>query len=336
MNGRSIRILGLFAALATGGLACEVPPVEVAAKYVVAREHGYGREAYGLLSRADRDVRAYRDFRRRRVKSVERRVDRLLARTTDVRAREVSTKGRGAQVAVEIDRVDVNDASRQLIARDLEAAGTDAARRLRRAELPVTTSTETIVLVREPRGWRVFLDLEGQDETERRREVARLRRLGQARMRAGDYRWAIETYETVAKLLPGDRDLEDALKVLRALTDKKAVARRRAERARAYRPKVAVSRVRVRGREVFGEVRNQGDQGLDRVEITVVGLDRNGVPIVQTKTRAVDVDADGRPLPTEHARRFRATFDEPPEGWTGAVEVEVTEVRLTPHDPHGH
>ncbi len=331
-------VAGLGVAMLLGG--CEVPPEAVAERYVVAREHGHARQAYGMLCQADRDVRAYRDFKRRQVVDVEERIDRLLARRTKVTTRLTDRAGRGAKVRVDIVRVDVTDSSRQLIAADLKSKGPGIASRLQKADLPTRTSTETVTLLHEGGAWRVFLDLPTKDRVARQARLESLKRRGRLRMHEGQLAWATELYEAAAELAPDDTKVKHALRVLGALTDEEVARRSAHQVALAYRSKVGVSRIKVVGRRVTGEVRNTGDRALDEIELLVIGLDREGAPITQVTVfpvrRAPRGDQAATPrLSAGLARRFAATFDDPPAGWTGKVKVRVVQVRLaTPSSGH--
>ena len=225
-------VVGLGAAVLGG---CEVLPEEVAERYVVAREHGHARQAYGMLCQADRDVRAYRDFKQRRVVDVEERIDRLLARRTKVTTRVTEQAGRGAKVRVDIVRVDVTDSSRQLIAADLKNKGPGTASRLQKADLPTRTSSETVTLLHEGGQWRIFLDLPTKDRVARQAELDGLKRRGRLRMHEGQLAWATELYEAAAALAPDDAKVKHALRVLGALTDEE-IARRSAHRGGAGVP----------------------------------------------------------------------------------------------------
>ncbi|MEO1339404.1 MAG: hypothetical protein AAFV29_27440, partial [Myxococcota bacterium] len=179
---------------------CAVEPDIVAQQYTVACEHGFARQAYGLLSQDDRDVRAYNDFRNERVVAVEERIARLLARRSKVTAELIQQEGRQARVAICVTRVDVGPNSRQLIADDLESNGPGVASRLQKLDLPIRTSTRTLDLVREPGGWRVFLGLAQADAAAATAEVVRLKRLGEQRMARGHIEWALDTYEAAAAM----------------------------------------------------------------------------------------------------------------------------------------
>ena len=318
------------ALLIFGGACAAPPPDDVARDYVVACEHGHPRAAYALVSLLDRDVRAFRDFQRSEVRNVDDRADRILARRTKVKVRTVEADSRQARVYVETKRVDVSEGSHRLLAAELEDDGAVVASRLRRLDLPIRTSTATLNLRREAGQWRVFLDLATRDERSRRDEVARLKQLGRRRLASGQFGWARETYESAQRLAPGDRAIEHALSVLSTLGDQQAQAERQSQLARAYRTKIVVDGVRVRNNRITGEVRNTGDQPLAEVELTITGLDGDGLPITEVTAYPVRVSASrvGKPLLAGHARRFESMFESPPRAWKGAVEVRVTQIRF--------
>ena len=311
----------VLVALCGAVAACGTPPEDVAERFVVAREHGYARQAYDLLSQPDRDVRAYRAFERAQVRTVDERVERLLARRTKVRVEPVEVVRRTARMAVELVRVDVSEGSRKLIASEL-ADGPAVASRLQKLDLPTKTSTESLRLVKEAAGWRVFLDLERQDKAARQSEVARLKRLGRSRMQDGHLDWARETYESAQRLAPSDPVIRHAIAALRSA--------RTIDEAAAYRAKVVVDRVKVRARRITGEIRNTGDRSLGDVEVTVTGLDGRGAAVTEASARPVRVEGGGSVFLPGHSRPFVVDFLQPPAAWKGAVEVRVTAVRFSP------
>ena len=299
---------------------CDAAPAEVAIQYVVAREHGHPRQAYALLSQDDRDVRAFRDFAKRRVRSIDDRVDRLLARRTKVRGRLIESDAKSAKVDIETVQVDIEGNARRLIADDLAENGPGIASRLQRMELPVVTANETISLVREAGDWRVFLDLSQGDRAAAARRLDDLKRRAGQRARHGQLEWARELYQRAAEIAPKDRQVQHALHGLQTVT----------EAALEYRAKVTVNSVRVEGQVVSAELQNHGRRDLDEVELLVVALDDAGAPVIEVPVVPVRYPKSDERLAAGRSLKWKATIPGSFSRWTGKVDIRVVRVRLAP------
>lgn len=105
----------------------------------------------------------------------------------------------------------------------------------------------------------------------------------------------------------------------------------------AYISNVAVGKVEV-GKTVldepgvFGELKNNGDRILAKVEITIYFLDAQGNPVSEKTYTPVNEGAqnfgmsDTSALKPRYARKFGYKADEAPSDWSKKVRVEVTKV----------
>jgi|SRR6266850_5443663 len=113
----------------------------------------------------------------------------------------------------------------------------------------------------------------------------------------------------------------------------------KAPETNAYLSKVIVRNISV-GKSVldklgvWGEVKNTGDRSLDKVEITIFFLNREGRRIHEKTYHPVLVsefsfgDSNG-PLKPGYAQKFGVKADDAPSEWANKVEIEVTDVRFS-------
>lgn len=105
----------------------------------------------------------------------------------------------------------------------------------------------------------------------------------------------------------------------------------------AYISNVAISKVEV-GKTildeagVFGELKNNGDKTLDKVEITIYFLDKEGNPISEKTYSPINASAqnfgmsDTSALKPKYSRKFGYKADDAPSDWSKKVRVEITKV----------
>jgi len=99
----------------------------------------------------------------------------------------------------------------------------------------------------------------------------------------------------------------------------------------AYINNVTVSRVEV-GKTIlgapgiFGEVKNNGNKTLGKVEITIYFLDKQGNPISE-KTYS-PVNNSTSPLKPNYSQKFGYEADDAPSDWSKKITVKVTKVQF--------
>ncbi len=81
---------------------------------------------------------------------------------------------------------------------------------------------------------------------------------------------------------------------------------------------------------VFGEIKNDGDRTLKKVEIIIYYLDSADVPIFEEKYWPVsDLSlSDNSPLKANYARKFGYLTRNAPSDWSGEVRVEITNIEF--------
>ncbi len=108
----------------------------------------------------------------------------------------------------------------------------------------------------------------------------------------------------------------------------------------AYTNSIAVNNVKVgetmfEGMGFFGEIKNNGNRTLDKVEITVYFLDKQDTPIYEETYSPVNVgqpnfglsDANS-PLKPAYSRKFGYKAKDAPSEWAKNVRVQVTSVKF--------
>lgn len=107
----------------------------------------------------------------------------------------------------------------------------------------------------------------------------------------------------------------------------------------AYISNIAVTKVEVAKTilnepGVFGEIKNNGDRTLDKIEITVYYLDSQGNPVSEKTFTPVNEGAqtygmsDASALKPRYGRKFGYEAKEAPSDWSKKVNVQVTKVQF--------
>lgn len=89
------------------------------------------------------------------------------------------------------------------------------------------------------------------------------------------------------------------------------------------------------GPAFWGEMKNNGEKTLRRVEITVYCLDEAGKPVFEKAYYPVSVPVSffnssehDKLLKPNYGRKFGYRLDSVPSAWAGKIDVKVTEVEI--------
>lgn len=87
------------------------------------------------------------------------------------------------------------------------------------------------------------------------------------------------------------------------------------------------------GLEVSGIIRNLGNRTLNKVEITIYFLDKDGWPIFEETYSPVWVSeysfgTSNKPLKPDYSRRFGYSIDDVPSDWAKKVKAKITDIRF--------
>jgi hypothetical protein len=110
-----------------------------------------------------------------------------------------------------------------------------------------------------------------------------------------------------------------------------------AAEASAYMSSIGLVGVRVgdglTGKGVFGEVKNNGNRILSKVEITIYCLGDDNKPVFEKTYTPVLVSSfslgdANEPLKSGYSRKFGVRLDDAPSDWAGDVNVKITGVEF--------
>jgi len=87
------------------------------------------------------------------------------------------------------------------------------------------------------------------------------------------------------------------------------------------------------GLGVSGIIRNLGNRTLNKVEITIYFLDKDGWPIFEETYSPVWVSeysfgTSNKPLNPDYSRRFGYSIDDVPSDWAKKVKAKITDIRF--------
>jgi hypothetical protein len=85
--------------------------------------------------------------------------------------------------------------------------------------------------------------------------------------------------------------------------------------------------------EVSGIIRNLGNRTLNKVEIIIYFLDKDGMPIFEETYSPVWVSeysfgTSNKPLKPNYSRRFGYSIDDVPSDWAKKIKAEITDIRF--------
>ena len=159
---------------------------------------------------------------------------------------------------------------------------------------------------------------------------------GEARQAKYDKKYgkAIENYKKIAEIDPSGPfasvDKKKAEEKIAELKKKKE----RKEAQQAYREKISVNDARVKSfygnKRVVGEIKNDGDTPLNKVELGIKFFDKDGNEVHQdTRTVVYASDKMAKAFKPGHSKKFRHYPHEAPDAWDGEnVEVNVATVEF--------
>ncbi len=85
--------------------------------------------------------------------------------------------------------------------------------------------------------------------------------------------------------------------------------------------------------EISGIIRNLGKRTLNKVEMIIYFLDKDGMPIFEDTYSPVWVSeysfgVSNKPLKPNYSRRFGYSIDDVPSDWAKKVRAEITDIRF--------
>lgn len=316
------------------------PPEKVLAAYLDATKAGNWDAAYAHISTQDQAVKPLATYKS------ELTADNVFAAAvlskTSYKVLSVERQGSRATASVEVTSPDLSGLFAQMIGSAFASAfgGKGAAdlqkqmaEKLQTANLPTKTEKEEFALVREDKGWRVFLDWATK------KQLASL--LAEAEQLRKDKKLpaARDKYDAVLKL---DSKLVDAQKARDELGREIAAF---AEK-QVYVANVELYDLKARYYETYLErrapgvefkLRNKGTRTLRKVEVTVYFEDASGAVIAEQEYNPVLVTkysfGDNKPLKPNYIwqlerGKFYQAKSVPNEWKEGAVKAKITDIEF--------
>jgi hypothetical protein len=307
-------------------------PEDVLTQYLNSYYKGSYSEAYTLLSAEDRKYKTQVIFEEGLKKNP---VENLILDKTSFNIKEVIVNGSNAKATVEISSPDLTRMGAELMAIFFSSALKDKldfkemegviAKKLQDKSLPISTSIQKINLLKEEDGWKVSFNFEGIEKSQ---EVAEQAELLEKKKK---YEEAKVKYQEATSL---DENNKLALSKLETI-DNKIVA---FNTKKAYFDKIEVRNVSqgtTTSNEdgVFGEIKNNGDKTLSKVEITVYCLDKSDkvvfeksyYPVLVTK---YSFGGDNAPLKPNYSKKFGYKLDDAPSDWNKKITVSITDIEF--------
>ena len=307
-------------------------PKDVLTKYLNSFFKGNYSQAYDLLSAKDRNFKNQKEYESQ---FNDNPFSKILEGKISFNIKEIKVNGDSAEATVEITAPD----TRKIVAEIMGMAFASAfggrkddkemqkmvTEKFKDKSLPKTTVTQTWDLVKDKEGWRVFLNWEGQKKaveiSEQATQLENSKNFEEAKAK---YQEALSLDKnnktTQGKLAEIDKTIE----IYKA--------------KKFYFDKIEVRNVHL-GTDfignvgVFGEVKNNGDKTLKKVEVTAYCSDKNDKiifektyhPILVTEYSFAD---DNTPLKPNYSRRFGFKLNDAPSDWSKKVKVSVTDVEF--------
>jgi hypothetical protein len=334
-------------------------PQDVLSKYLDAKLKGQSEQAYAYISSVDQSVTSKEEY------VEEESISSGLAATFSSKVHyEIVSESileDRAEVIVSVTAPDVGAMFTDMMGAAFASAfgGEDSegelekkiAEKYKDGELPLTTSEQTHILVKESDGWRVYLDFKSQklaeekrqlEEAERKLEQERKRKasilLREARdlAREDQHENAILKYKEVLELDANSEPAKEGIKTAELEIENK-------QARDAYITKVELKDFRVgEGTKygygdpkpaVFGTVVNNGDRILSEVEITVYFLNEQDSVIGEEDFHPVLISpysmGDNKPLKPNYEKDFGyGVEDYAPSSWSGKARAEITDIEF--------
>ena len=316
------------------------PPEKVLTAYLDATKAGNWDAAYAHISTQDHAVKPLATYKS------ESTTDNILVAAilskTSYKVLSVERQGNRATASVEVTSPDVSGIFAEMIGSAFASAfgGKGAgdvqkqmAEKLQSSNLPTKTQKEDFTLVREDKGWRVFLDWATK------KQVASLLAEAEQLRKEKKLPAARDKYDAVLKL---DSKLVEAEKARDELGREIAAF---AEK-QAYVGNVELYDLKARHYETYLErrvpgvefkLRNKGTRTLRKVEVTVYFEDASGAVIAEQQYNPVLVTkysfGDNKPLRPNYIwqlerGKFYQAKSVPSEWKEGAVKAKVTDIEF--------
>lgn len=328
------------------------PGVEATAdRYLSAESSGDYIKMYNLVSVSDREARTLEEFRNQDTIGA---MVQLIRRSSSYQIISITGDAERATALVEMTVPDVGEMFMDMFGKAWIAAMSDSneqeitedfKEKYKDGNLPMSTITKELVLIKEAEGWRVFLDWAKTDriqalldESDSLRDAGELveadEKLRDLLAIDPDHQRAQRKRESIAK---ENQKIEKQKQALEAEKYALEAEKQALEEKKSYISLVELSNVKVgEGRKrsysdpepaVFGTVTNKGKKALTRVVLTVYFLDDRGNVIGETDYPIVTKYK--KLLKPNYVKDFGYTVkDSAPSGWAKKIRAEITDIEF--------
>lgn len=298
-------------------LLAAASPEEVAVSYWKHRIAGQDMAAYELLSRSDRRALTSEEWSARLAPRP------LLPSKWVVKEQAVERDGDTASVRLTISFPEIESVLRASLLLQRSDDGSQSGLRdwftnYVNNELPVTSRSEEVHLVKEEEVWRVFEGLEADKLRSRLRDSSELP--------------LIEREKLLRQIVEADPAGHEARTELERIQERLA-----------YLDKLVLEDVRTgegerfgrRETGVFGELHNTGTRTLTKVAVTTYFLDDKGRAMFEAQYHPVLVTGSGDTdelLKPNYRESFGYSASDVPSGWSGDIIMKVTDLEFAAFD----
>ncbi len=318
-------------------------PERVASVYLDAYYTGNYEEAYQYLSEKDKAVMSLRQYRSEQTEEMG-LIPQLMSSRISYEIRNITVVDNKAEAEVRITLPDFGTIVMDILGSAFMSAFRDEIdedeiekmleEELEGEDIPMTTTSETLTLIKEDGEWKVFLNLEEQ------KMITELLIEAQQYEDEKKLYAAKSKYEAVLEL---DSDLVEASERISELEKEIEIFREKQE----YIDKVELYNLTARYYQTFRDdrvpgvefkLRNNGDRTLKCVEVTVYFKDSEGKIITEEIYNPVlvsrySIGRDNRPLRPNYIwqlerGKFYQAKSVPSEWQDGAVSAQITDIEF--------
>ena len=337
-------MITIFALWILAGCSSSPEPDEILTHYLNALGQGNYQAAYNYIAGADRAVKTAAAYAKENAGTSTALLAEAFKDKCSFTIREIAINGNTATVAVVRSMPDVR-AILGSIAGDNSAAGftekdlmklsaKEISAKLKGKEIPVVTTQESYIMVKEAADWRIYFDWKKQTEEKTRQDKidSLLSEANQLR-KINNLSAAVDKYNQVLAL---DNDLPQALAEKAEIEKEIGMLQEKQEYFKQIELQdIRIEKQKARGTDaikdsIVGTIINKGDKALARVKIAVYFLDQEG--------REIDYPAlatdfffrqENQPLTPMSRRDFGFTLEGyAPPAWAGKVTVKVADLEF--------
>ncbi|KGK21003.1 hypothetical protein [Vibrio navarrensis] len=321
-------------------------PEEVATKYIDARlragGNGRSKETYHFLSSEDKEVTSEDEYLSNSLLSERDISNELISAITQKVSYTIEhsvIENETAEVTVKVTAPVLPPAIRKsLLDENSKNVEKEAIAYLQSPALQFDTGLEHIKMVKEPEGWRVFLDFATSKKIDLLVEEAEALTPHMGMLLNIDG-YELETMKP--KLLLAQAKYKEALSLGSSFIAESHLEslEKQIKKLNFYeqnKDQIQVKNITVEeGRHgdkgIFGEVKNNGDIALRKVEIIIYLLDKEGNPVHEISYHPVLVTDlsygnDAVPLKPNYSRKFGVKADDAPLEWSQKVRVIISDI----------